>query len=292
MTLQLTAILSALVTLFCFGLSNGMQKRHVLSLGSIRMIAYRAAIIVVCLIAVNIAFWERINWRWEYILFGATVAAVSYFGLYFVSRGMEYGKVGVIVPISSARVLVASLVGLFFLNERLSGLQWFMLLLTVGGVVLSSINISDFKDSKIFSWQSGIPYALLAALFWGCTFALFGIPSAMIGALFFSLILEAVVGIVAVIQGKLQGQKIAITRKEFQENWKGMLIIGLIGAIGSVFLNVGYATGQVSIVTAVSSASPLIATLYGRIVYGEQLSRQQYLAVILIVFGIIGLSLA
>ncbi|MBU1111419.1 MAG: DMT family transporter, partial [Nanoarchaeota archaeon] len=56
------------------------------------------------------------------------------------------------------------------------------------------------------------------------------------------------------------------------------------------FFNMGIQNYNVSIIAAIAFANPLIATLYGKIVYKEKLKLQQYFALAIIIAGIVSIS--
>lgn len=286
-----SAILLALVPFFSFGISTGMQKKYVESLGAARLITYRGIILALVLWPLALAINPQENLDWPAVAFAVTVSAISYFGLYFMNKALSVGKVGAVVPVTSGRVLLTTLISVSLLSEHLAPGQLLAIVVIFMGIAASSINLNDFKDSQIFNLKSGVPYAVLAALFWGGTFAFFGIPSAKLGAFLFAAILETSVLAVSVVQILLQRNKLTLSRVEWNDNVSGVVIIGMLGVIASAALNLGYATGYVSIVSAISGASPLVSILYSRVVYKEKLKSQQYYAAALIIIGIVALSI-
>ena len=269
------AILYSLVPLFGFGISNAMQKTYAQRLGSAKLITYRGIAISVMLFVILILNLKNSTFDLKYLIIAIIIAAISYFGLYFLNKGLEVGKVGLVVPLSSGRVLITALVGALFLGERLGYVQLLFIILIFLGVVLSSINLTDLRNSQIFDIKSGIPYAILVAFFWGVTFPLFGIPVAILGVVFFSFILETTVTTTGIAQLIIQKKKISLTAQEFKDNYIGIGIIAILGVLASIFMNLGYGTGHVSIVTAISAASPVVSAIMGVILYKESLNVQQ-----------------
>src|SRR5690606_36203010 len=138
---------------------------------------------------------------------------------------------------------------------------------------------------------SGVPYALLSAIFWGIAFAFFGIRSVVLGAFLFSLIVETTVFVLSIMQVLAQKHSIFLSKEEFKDNFLGIFLIAVLAASASIGMNLGYATGHVSIVTAISSAAPVASIVYSRIFLKEKLSLKQYIAVVLIILGIISIPL-
>lgn len=290
MSIQLQAMLYALVPMICFGLSNAISKKPTEILGPNRFIIYRGIITTSITGLAALIFFQQINFDLKYLLGGIFITLISYFGLYFFTKSLEIGKVGVVVPVASSRILVSALLGIVFLKDILSVLQIISILIIFSGVVVISINFNDIKNSKIFDKKSGIMFALLAAFFWGSTLPLFGIFSAVLGAFFFAFIVELTVIVEAIIQSGISKKKIGINKEEINSTWKLILIVGTLGALATIFLNFAYSTGEVGVVAAVSGSSSVISVLYGMLVFKEKLSFKQVTAITLIILGIIALS--
>ncbi|GEM_PF-3770362 len=69
--------------------------------------------------------------------------------------------------------------------------------------------------------------------------------------------------------------------------------VALFGAIGTLFYNLGISkeSANVSVVAALTFSSPLVAILYGKFVYKEKLSIQQWFALLFILTGVVAVSL-
>jgi len=66
-----------------------------------------------------------------------------------------------------------------------------------------------------------------------------------------------------------------------------IFFVAFFGTIGILFYNLGIKILDVSIISVLSFANPLVSTLYGKFVYNEKLSMLQYIAILLILIGII-----
>ncbi|OGG03705.1 hypothetical protein A2W14_04005 [Candidatus Gottesmanbacteria bacterium RBG_16_37_8] len=289
MNLQMKAIVFSLISMIGFGLETAIVKKYSEILGPIRMIFYRNLVIVLITFIALLFFIKSINFDINYILLGFIISAASYGGIFFFMKALSKGKVGIVSPIVGTRGLIASFIGLVIFREVITTGQLFSILIAFTGIILSTINFSDFKKSNIFSFKSGVPFAILAAIFWGMTFPLFSIPSGILGAFLFSFILELTVLFMATMQTIIIKIPIDI-KKDFSRYSFAIITIGSLGSLGSIFMNLGYATGQISIVSTILSCVPLVAVIYGRLVYRELMSTKQYLAAALMIAGIAGLS--
>jgi drug/metabolite transporter (DMT)-like permease len=279
-----------LISLIGWGLGNSLAKKYSKSLSPSKLVVYRN-LTTVCITALALSlFWSKTVFNLHYIFLGFGLAVLGYIGQFFFLKGLETGNLGLVSPISSSRIVISAIIGTTFLKDHLSGLQWFFILIIFLGVALSSIDPKNLTKSELFTLKSGVPFALLNAIIWGVVYPLYSIPSAILGAFLFSFILELTGLLLSLIQTRLNHRSIRLTKTELKENFAGLFMIGLTGGLGSVFVNLGYSTGHIGIVSAVSSAVPLIAVTYGKFIYKEQLNKRQVFAVALIIAGIVLLA--
>lgn len=290
MTTQLLAVFYSLGTLIGWGLENGLSKKYSRSLGPSRLLVYRNLVTATITTTALALFWKQSHFDLQYILLGFFLAIVGYIGYYFFLKGLETGDLGLVSPISSSRILIATLVGITFLKDTIKPTQILFVIIIFFGVVLSSVDFKDIKKSSLFNIKSGIPYALLNALIWGIVFPFYSIPSAILGAFVFAFILETTGLASSLVQTKAINKPISLTKEEFKGNAFGLFLVGLSGGLGTIFVTLGYSTGHIGIVSAISGAVPLVAVTYGKIVYKESLSRFQYIAITLMVVGIVCLA--
>jgi drug/metabolite transporter (DMT)-like permease len=266
------------------------MKKAAINIGSQMMIFYRQIIVIVFLILTSFLVIEDINLDPKYIVLGIIFAAFSYFGLYFFSRGAEEGDVGIVAPISSGRIIISTFIGVLFLNDSMTLLQFIAIGVIFLGVVLVAIDFDKLRTNSL-DLKSGVGYALLAALFWGVFLPLFGIPASEIGPFFFSIMLESVVFISNFLFMIIQKKNADFKISDFKENALGLILIAVFSALASLFTNIGYSKGEETIVSAVSGASPLVTVVFGWIFYKERLKPIHYAAAVLIVVGIIALPI-
>jgi len=290
MDTQLPAIFYSLVTLFSWGFENALSKKYSRRLSPSKLVIYRNIVTVFITMSALLVFWKQTNFVFPYILLGFFIAIIAYIGYYFFLKGLETGNLAIVSPISSSRILIATLVGLTFLKDTIKPIQIFFIVIVFFGVALSSFNFRSIRDSGFFDKKSGIPFALLNALIWGIVVPFYSLPSAVLGAFLFSAILETTGLVSSLIQTNSTNKAIILTKTEFKDNGLGLFIIGLSGGLGSIFLNLGYSTGHIGIVSAISSAVPLVAVTYGKFIYKEKLTTAQYSAIALMITGIICLT--
>ncbi|RLG15112.1 MAG: hypothetical protein DRN66_00010 [Candidatus Nanohalarchaeota archaeon] len=166
-------------------------------------------------------------------------------------------------------------------------MQAFSILLMIAGIVLISINFRDLKKPHIFQLSSGVPYALITCLLWGLMYSLIKIPVMVIGPILTSFVIET--GLLLYSGVHLNVRKISFSIPD-SNTLKYIFFLALFGAIATLSFNLGIKLYNVSIVAALTFSSPLIVALYGKFIYKEKLTFQQWFAILLILCGIVCIS--
>ncbi|MBD3280152.1 EamA family transporter [Candidatus Dojkabacteria bacterium] len=284
------AIILAVVAMFGFGISNGISKKYAQAVGPLRLITYPRVLVVGGLFILSVVSWQNVTFDWKYIGLGIFTIAISYFGLFFFNKSIEVGKVGVAVPVTAGRIIISAMVGVMFLEDSLNLLQFMSIFLVTFGIALLSLDFRQLKNSNILNIESGVPYAVLAALFWGASMPFFGYFGNKVGVVFFAFLTELTVFSQSIVHTKLRGMKVVVARKRLKENITGLAFIGVCTLIASLSVTAGFATGKVGIVAAISGSSPVISVLVARLLFKELLEPKQYIAIFLVVAGIVGTS--
>jgi drug/metabolite transporter (DMT)-like permease len=71
-----------------------------------------------------------------------------------------------------------------------------------------------------------------------------------------------------------------------RKNFGYVALAGVGAGIGTTFVNLGYATGDIGIVSAIAGAQALIAMIFAHYFYQERLTRLQYGGAGLVLLGI------
>jgi uncharacterized membrane protein len=284
------ALILSLSSMLLFGVSNGLQKIPTGRIGAVKFITCRGVVIsIITFIFAALKFDPKL-FDLQTVSLAILLSAVSYLGLYFFSMGLFESKAGIVIPISSSRVVVITIMGIVFLGDIVNIGKLLCIVPIIVGIVLVSLDLKALHGSDL---KKGIGYALLAALFWGITFPFFGTFSNKLGVYTFAFILEFTVFVVSMLQSILinKNNQVLPSKNELLVSWKLILLVSVTGAFGSITMNAGYATGLISVVAAVTSITPLISVLIGRIFLREKMTMQQYLGAVVIVVGMLGISL-
>jgi uncharacterized membrane protein len=136
--------------------------------------------------------------------------------------------------------------------------------------------------------SSGIPFALIAAIGWGIWMVLIKFPVSELGPYLTSFIIEGGALVIAFLTLKRSNEELKVSDKKV---FLYIIPISILMTIWSISYYQGIKISDISVIVAISSASPFVVTLFGKIFYKEELAFKQYLAIALIISGIILISL-
>ncbi|MBT4209629.1 MAG: DMT family transporter [Candidatus Komeilibacteria bacterium] len=280
-------ILFGFIAMLGFGLGNAIAKVPIQKIGSEKTIFYRNVIISILLFLILIFFGQDAVFSTKYILLAFLIAGIGYIPLLFFYKALNLGKVGVVSPVANSSAIFTVLFSIIFFYETISIDQGLAIAIIILGIILISLNPKDLKNSQILKISSGVPYALITSVLWGLVFFLWKIPVNVLGPILTVLIIEFGTMLCSATH-------IYVTKKDFRLPNKRILkylfFISLGGAIGGLFFNMGIQRANVSIVSPIAAAAPLVATLYGKFVFKEKISKLQYLAIFIIIIGVVLVS--
>lgn len=281
-------IVFGLIAMLGLGLNNAISRVPVRAIGSTKSVFFRNFFISLMLFIVVLIFFSESNFSLDFVLIAFFISFIGYLPLFTFYKALKVADVGVVAPIGNSAVIFTVLFSVIFFQEVLTITQIFSLFLIVLGIILISVNFRNWKSSDLFKFSSGIPFALVSCFLWGLVFFLFKIPVTVLGPILTAFIIEFGIFIFSGIHLKISSESFALPEKRIL---KQLFLVGLFGAIGGVAYNIGIKFAEVSIVAALAFSAPLVATIYGKVVYKEQLRAVQYGAIALILAGIILISI-
>lgn len=278
-------ILFGLLSMAGFGVGNYLAQKVSRSIGPRSTIFFREIFIAVILGV--LLFFTRVTFSWQYIIITLGLAFIGYLGIMAFYVALHRGKAGVIAPISNASLLITVLLSVLVLGESLTTLRLAAIGVILVGLVLIALNFHDLRRSEFLDVSSGVPHAIAACIIWGVLFFIYTYPVQALGATLTAWTLELGILLFA-------GIHFLISPGEFhlpsQKTTYTALGLAVLIAIGSVFYNYGIALGSVSIVAALSMSNPAVTALLGALVSKERLRPTQYIALVLIIAGIVALA--
>ena len=280
-------IVFGIIAMLGLGFNAALAKFPVMRIGPRRTVFFRNMGTSLLLFISMLAFIHTSAFSPLFIFIAFLISFLGYIPLFTFYKALRLGKMGVIAPVSNSAVVFTVLFSVIFFMEQLTLIQVSSILLIIVGIILISVDFKDIRRSQLLKVSSGVPYALITCFLWGLVFFLFKIPVMVIGPIMTAFMVEFG-GLI------FSGAHMAVLKESFRipdrRIMKYIVFVSLFGTAGTLFFNLGVQVADVSIVAALTFANPWIATVYGRIVDKDTLKPAQYLAIVLILVGIVIIS--
>lgn len=228
-----------------------------------------------------------LTWLHWAALAGISVLGVLVYLVFY--RALSEGPVAVVSPIVSSYAIVVIALAMAFSAERLSGLQAFGAVCSIGGVVLASFDPRSVSDGRRLIGL-GAAFAIATMLSIGVLSYAIGILSRELGwflPVYISRTMTLVLFVpltIALRRWTLKGVTVPIA--------VGVALAGIVEMGGMFAFARGAEVGVISIVSAASITYPLIPMLGGIIVFGERLAASQWVGLCVTLAGLFVLALA
>jgi drug/metabolite transporter (DMT)-like permease len=204
-------------------------------------------------------------------------------GLVFYLGSIKTTPVSISVALSSINIF-SILTAVFILREEFKNIYWCSFSLAALGVWL----VKSEKSAYRWTWNWGATAAILAAFFWGVTYALLKYPAKWIGALPAGLILETTVIITAFIWNRFTAKAIdSIYVKMNSSRLQHYLVLAvlLIGAL--LFFNLAIQRLDVLLLNLSGNFTLIVSVVLGMFWQQEKIRNIQLLGMILILISLL-----
>jgi drug/metabolite transporter (DMT)-like permease len=160
----------------------------------------------------------------------------------------------------------------------------------VGGIVALSMNWQEVKKRKISFSSSEVVPALLIALGWGLYFFFLSPITRQSGWFFTTLLVRVFITLTLFVFLFPQLKKKTVTFHKIP--WKVLLFAAALDVLAFTSFNLALSKYEVSYVSVVTSASPLITVILAAVFLKEKTDFVQKIGIAIVIFGIVGLQLA
>ena len=263
-------LVPTLVSLFLYGIGQGLVKKYISEVPPARFCLYFVAAKVILnstyyalfhrteLLAASAASFDRACLL-AYIMDG--------FGWLLYFQAIVHGPIAIVGTLSAAYPALTILFARFFLNEQLSPLQYAGVALVIGGCL--GLSYAPSPPGSRDPDPRWIPLSFVALVLWGCSSTLLKAAYRLPGADEVNVLVFSTLGGMLTLgtYGLLRGRQGAADPREWTRSFvpMGMLAGGDIGFI------VATRYGPVSLTTPLSGAYPVITVIFARLVLGERI---------------------
>jgi drug/metabolite transporter (DMT)-like permease len=288
MNYLLISIFFGLLAMVPIGISNGLSPIPTKKIGAKSTLIFRGILTSTLLLIAMLFNLKVTHFVPIQIIYAFAISLIAYIGLLFYYKALAAGKIGAAAPIASGYIIISIALSVIFYRIPLSAWQATFIGLIIFGIILSSINPKDFKNSSIFDIKTGIPFALITALCWGLSFFMAQKPNKELGPYLVGLIIEVGIFCFSLIHSLGQREKII---KPDAKTFGIILAVAVLSVISILGLYLGLKFGNAGIVLTLSGGTSLVVAVYGYFIYKEKLTNTQYFAILLILTGIVALSI-
>lgn len=276
--------------MICFGFADSLWKIPSQNIGAARTIFFRNVFVLLLVLPYYFLSDNR-----HYIAPNAVYAAIgigvfAYFGLYFFSKATISGLTSVVIPVSGTNTLITLLLSIFTLEAEINWISGIGICATLFGLTMLKLNWRSGKIEFVLLKDNGLRFAFLAALFWGISFAYSYYAVTFTGPALFTLILETCILIMSGLHILVADRTFRFSTPNLRQSLPLIAAIGFLGGSGSIFNTIALDKASINSVTGIVALAPIISVVFGQVIYGENLTRQQKIAVFLIIAGIFTIS--
>lgn len=234
-------------------------------------------------------FWDKLGsispQMWLLIIFLNLIGPIPVVAMY---EGIRVGNASLVGTIGAAFAALTVVLSVIFLNDKLSLLQTFSIVIIFIGLILSSLKLKSLNFKSIFA-DKGVPYGLVAMVLWGIYFTFIRIPIREVGWFWPSYLAMLGVPIIWVYMfiKKIKLEKLPNLRITFFSFLNAVLLTG-----ATFSYNFAVMSGQTSIVAPIAGSYPVLFVILSRFVFKDKLTKQQIGGILVTLLGIVALSLS
>ena len=283
-----------IIAMLCFGSWNAFTKKALEKISPKQLTFYRGIVTSIFFLIWIFFLNFQINFERKFVLIAILLGIVWYIPLLFFYKAVRIWKIWIISPIANSYFIWTVLFSILFLWEKIWWLQILSILIIIFWVILTSINFKDWKNSDVFKLSSWIPFALLTCIWRWLFFFLSKYPINILWPILTWFIMEFVIMFSSFVHMKINKEKVEITEKNIWTQKKSRLYIFLIWFFGAVWVfsfNIWITKYNVSLISSIVWASPIIPIIFSKFFYKEHIKKSQYVAVWIILIWLILISL-
>lgn len=277
------SIVFGLLTACFFASSSLLSSRSVKIIGSASSVAW--AMLVGLVITLPFVFLSGVPANLSASIPWMVVAGLgNVIGILIAGFALRVGKVGVVAPILACEGAISAVIAAI-LGESIAPIIAFLLLVIVGGIVLSAVA----PDPEPLAHERPVVAVLLATAAAAC----FGLSLFAAGNLSDELPISWVLlparlaGVLLILLPLLLTRRLQITRSTAPL----VVAMGFTEVIGFICFAIG-AQYQVAVTSVLASQFAPIAAIAAYFLFKEKLGRMQILGVVVLVIGVAALSIA
>lgn len=275
--------LPVLVSNVAFGLSAVLTKTIINQTGRRKALVYMYVFLTLLLfigaIVLDMSFTFPQDLFIPYmaqIVVGA-IAVIAFF------KAIEHGKVAILAPLSNLYILLVLFFGVTFLGESVSPIQ----LVGMAIILLAGASLA-FADMRKREFEKGVFYLLITIFGWGYYYSFVKLFVVGMGPYMAALFLE--LGITVLVAGYYLAKKSDLSLPKLTQT-KHIFLRSFAVYLGTLLNNISITLIGVVLSAGVAASQPFFDLIFAYFILKEKLTPKKYLAVLLMVVGLLVLVL-
>jgi drug/metabolite transporter (DMT)-like permease len=282
----LIAILLGLISMISYGLSNVYSQPLAKKLGAAQLLFLRG-IIVSILLAIAAFISHAPFTNFSEILLTVGLGIAGYLPVLAFTHGIKISRISIMAPISGTSPFVTVLLSALLLGITIHTFQWIAIIVIIGANVVMSMDLKNWRNSQALKLSSGIPYALIATVGWGCFYFFLVYATNWLGPWLSACLVEVGVTLAAGAH-VLFGKKKIFYKQTFS---RAVVLNSILLCIGTIGYTVGVRYFNIGIVASLSNSTAIVSALAATYLFHEHLTKKEKLAASAMIAGIIVLTL-
>lgn len=282
----------SILSMLSYTINNALLVDFARKMDSLSITVYRnlslAITMTPVLLFVEPGSLGKMGQNWWLILVAALAGAVS---LGFRLAAYNYIPVGIASALDKFRVIFIAILAYVFLGETLNSSELINVLIIIIGTVFLGLQNNKMPHLNEKSLK-GYFYLGMNVISIGTGFFCFSLVSRNVDPLLAGYLWESLIGIFAFIL--VVGRQIT-TGKKFQIiPKKDILKIALIVSptvIGTAAFALAVKLGDIAVASAIGATGTVLMTIYSHYYHHEKLDFKQWLGILIVIGGVIGLNI-
>lgn len=284
--LIVVSVLLGLVAMVAYGLANVSSRPLAKTYGSAQLLYLRGFAVAVVLGLISVPSVHSLSHGWA--VFGALVLGMAgYLPVLAFTKGVRESPLGVVTPIAGTAALITVVLSVLFLDVQISAAQWAAIAVVVVANIAVSVDINNWRSSKVLHKSSGVPYALAASLGWGVFFFALVPLANTLGPWLAAFLTE--VGVTVAAGLHIWKAKMHVRIKDALA--PSVAGNGLLICVGTLAYTIGVRYYNVPIIVTLSNSTAIVSTVLGVLLFHEHLEHSDRIAGAFMMAGIAALTL-
>ncbi len=281
------AIVASVLVMFCWGISDILIALCTRKRGLPFTFIISQTLIIAFYVPVAFVVGNFPSLSFTSVMLLLVMGIIGLAGALMFFKGMQEGVVSVVSPIIGCVPIVTVGITIFYLGEKVSGLNVVGILLAALGAILSSVKLSKMGSLGFASIEKGALYGFSALLLLGIYWALADLLTQSMGW-FYPIFLSKAIGLMllgAYLSVKPMGNW-SLEGKRQKLIWL-VMVIGLLEFFGHLLYGYGISIEQSAIVAPIVFAYPALTILIAYFAFKERLEKTQYAGIAVALLGIV-----